>query len=1341
MTASTGVFVSCEDYGDDIAHLQEQIDQNAAAADSKLAAQVAALQSQLSTLEAAQESLKEQLATAKAEAATAANNALAAAQAAQAAADKAQAGADDAKAAAAAAQAAADQANNNLSAAVTRVAVLEAKVASLEATITELSASNKELTTKLNDLQLAFNSLNTTVGLNSEAIKAIKADIIAKTADLAAQIAAVSAEFSGKIDAINAELNKIKADYALKADLNKTAADLAQLKERLDQQIAANEAYEAEMAKVIGDLKAADEAAAALIAANHEETMAEIKKINEALEAQKAAVEKQFEEVKAQIKDLDEVVASLTQMATTNYNDIADLRASLQDKTTEIHELIQSLIVTDRGFAAQIEQLLTNVNDLNTFQQDADQLIHELILADRGFTDQIDQILTNVQDLNVAAADMAQQIVELIGCDKGFAEQIELILVNYQEFKDDYDSMIVQLIGCDNGFRNDIAKLMEESYGFQEAIKGLNTAIAALEEKDAKMAADIKELFALAKAHGDNLNDLKAEIMALKDRDVELAKDITELFALLADVEGDIDVIKADVAALDGNLEALGSRLDKELGNLNALIAENADAAKAAQDAADALGGRVDALETWKAEFEESYAKTLETVNNALSELDKLNTALNTTNGVVAGIKADVDALLSRLQSVVFIPQYMDANNVVITPIYAYTNATYESDGKTVKDVPAIFKMNFRVKPAELVDDLIGLFNADSAIVKLYVEEALQTRAADKESAKVLSIEQDENDLEVITVTASAPRLGSQLDDEKAENAETKYYPATLAIAAENSKSDFTTEYFNLVEREITDLDGEIFPNDGIDVIEGTDTLDICYVHIDTVRNVLAETHVVYPEAISAIYSQDLQFFGGYIDGTLYKYSDTDEWKTFLEKALKLGFEFHANAFTFEAAETKEGHAIHANIGNHITLAVADETFGFNASGLPNAEYHVTYKITEATADRAYDFGTVSKVWDPVTGSEMFALLDTIALETFTVEGVKVATPEELEVALRKAVDNVTYDAKSDVNFGYTFKDGKAIVKYIFPEKTNYAKEGGYSHAITFSTEYGKVNFVGHVSLAYPTDFLVHEPRFTEGVTGKFIVEAGNQVVINDGVPAYRDGKVGSSLPAAYTNYALYTQYANVKYEFSFTGASNEELALGTKNFLGHSVTYNDYLSVLKKLENEEGVVITVKVTVDDHEVASESYGIDVLYPVEGRNLRLNGASSEDNMQTILASSLYNNQTVSVIGNVYLEDRYNNVLFKDGVAVSRDAAVIKTNAGVWGIKSLEYELVNAYSASGHKVTSVSVDKNGNLSIVDPNISEDVTVIVRVKTVGYTYGEVDGEFSVLIQKTYGEYPAN
>ena len=78
MVTSTGTFVSCKDYDDDITGLQTQVD----AAKSDLSTKVSALESSISSLQSAQSSLDSKIAAAKDAAEKAALEAQAAAVAA-----------------------------------------------------------------------------------------------------------------------------------------------------------------------------------------------------------------------------------------------------------------------------------------------------------------------------------------------------------------------------------------------------------------------------------------------------------------------------------------------------------------------------------------------------------------------------------------------------------------------------------------------------------------------------------------------------------------------------------------------------------------------------------------------------------------------------------------------------------------------------------------------------------------------------------------------------------------------------------------------------------------------------------------------------------------------------------------------------------------------------------------------------------------------------------------------------------------------------------------------------------------------------------------------------------
>lgn len=1191
LTASTSVFVSCEDYGDDIAHLQTQIDQNATTAASELAAKVAALESQLSTLKAAQDGMKEQLANAKAEAAAAANTAMSAAQAAQAAAAAAQNGADDAKAAAAAAQAAADAANKTLADAIARVAVLETKVASLEATIAGLTASDKELSAKLADLQVLASSLNNTATANAEEIKAIKSEIAAKTAELAGQVAKISAEFGAKIDAINAELNTIKANYATKDELNAKAAELAATDAKLAEQIAANEAYIAAMQEAIAALEAEDAELAALIAANQAAALAEIEAINETLAAQQEAVEAELATIYGQLEEINGAIEQLVMAVMSN-------KSSLED------------------FMVAVETVVTDMQGQ----------ISDLIKIGQNNWEAIVTILENLDELNPAVSDMQGQIEGLI-TQAG---------ANYDE--------IVKILG-----------LLDEQAGWNQDILDI---VVSLQENYL-------------------LNDGK--------------------------LEEAINAVAEDLAAVQEWAEA------------------------------------------YEAKYDEFVKAQEEKIAAEIEKLASINARLTAAEADVVVLKDQMAALLGRIQSVVFVPQYSDELGQIYAPVYEYEKTAYTTEAHDVAlDVEPTAELKFRVRPAEAAAELAELYKEEAASVELYVEDALQTRGTETAIAVVKDVVAAEDG--VITVTA-------QFDSEKFTVG--TFRPTALVIGsklydgeeaeAEDVTLNVTTEYFNVKTIDFQRLinNSELLPNTGIKV-NGSGEYEIPYTRINSLTDPIALSHTEINDLVVNVtnwnYNTDLFVYAGKANGAVYKVSDktsSNKWDNYLTYANGLGFVFDGQQFK---AKNNNGSAIVANVGNKITLIIADRTFGFNAAGEPNVSYEATYILVRPTAADTYNFGEWSKVWAPTgattpaftvasTGNAKFAN-GTLAINKFVMDGVTAADEATLaaELANQIANGNVTYTVNdapaSFVTLAIDAANKKANITVDFPAATKYEVKNVKA---VVHTVYGDVIFTAKANLSYPGDFLNHEVRFTDGRTGNFIIEAGNQIV------SYRDGLVGSSLPAAYTNYAAYTQNTNV--EYVFTQVQNT-YSLGNNAWATPSnvnISAVDYLTltglptvtvdgVAKDATNY--VKYQVEVYVDGYKVTEEKCGVFVKYPLDGMELT-------SGVQKIEAATLINNQTVPVISNVTLNDRYGNELVKNGAFVQHTNGT-QTNASVWGITNLKYSLNKAYAADGGTVTTVSVSADGKVGIVDPNISQDITVEVKVETVDYTYGVVSGIFNVTIK---------
>ena len=217
MVTSTGTFVSCKDYDDDIDSLQGQVDTNVSAID--------ALKSQLSSLQ------------------TAGSAAQATADAAKAAADAAKKAGDDAKAAAEEAKAAAAQAKADaIAEAANQVAALKAIVEANKLSQDQLQTLIATVSGKVEAIDADINELK---GLVTTEDGKTLADIAAVVADLEEQIAALQAggvaseEIAGLIESLQGQLNTVTGNvWTLIEDVDAIMTAIAGNQENVDAAIA-----------------------------------------------------------------------------------------------------------------------------------------------------------------------------------------------------------------------------------------------------------------------------------------------------------------------------------------------------------------------------------------------------------------------------------------------------------------------------------------------------------------------------------------------------------------------------------------------------------------------------------------------------------------------------------------------------------------------------------------------------------------------------------------------------------------------------------------------------------------------------------------------------------------------------------------------------------------------------------------------------------------------------------------------------------------------------------------------------------------------------------------------
>ena len=233
MVSSTGTFVSCKDYDDDIDELWGAVN----GGKEELSKKVSALETSVSDLQGAQTKLEAEIAAVKKEAADA-----------KAAADQAAADAADAKAAA-----------------------LQAEKNAIEAAKAEIAKVKEELVKMIQDNQ----------GASEEDIKAIESEI----ATIKGDIAALTAAYKGADAEILDKLSKVESTLGerisnLEADVKTNKEEIGKLQGALKLQQDALDAYKEATGKELGDintrLAACEEAVKALQGFDVAETKAAV---------------------------------------------------------------------------------------------------------------------------------------------------------------------------------------------------------------------------------------------------------------------------------------------------------------------------------------------------------------------------------------------------------------------------------------------------------------------------------------------------------------------------------------------------------------------------------------------------------------------------------------------------------------------------------------------------------------------------------------------------------------------------------------------------------------------------------------------------------------------------------------------------------------------------------------------------------------------------------------------------------------------------------------------------------------------------------------------------------
>ena len=292
-----------------------------------------------------------------------------------------------------------------------------------------------------------------------------------------------------------------------------------------------------------------------------------------------------------------------------------------------------------------------------------------------------------------------------------------------------------------NGFNGDLAAAGYAN--FAEVLAALNTLKANYQQhlvdfdsykaEAAKALADaVAELEAAYKAA---IAELKAELVEkIETADAYLQGQIDDLVEDLAAAVEDITELQADMIAVEGRLDAAETAIT---ANADA-IANAQEDIKDLQAAEEALDKKID--ET-KAALEAALAEAVELLEASIDDLqgqiDDTNAALATltenfntlradydkfvaeVNAKLDALTANVEGLLNRIQSVVYVPEYTDGKITV-------KNVTFGNDAASMV-LCGYAKVQYDIYPAYAAEALATSYKEG---MLSFNHEDLKTRAA-----------------------------------------------------------------------------------------------------------------------------------------------------------------------------------------------------------------------------------------------------------------------------------------------------------------------------------------------------------------------------------------------------------------------------------------------------------------------------------------------------------------------------------------------------------------------------------------------------------------------------------
>lgn len=1077
--------------------------------------------------------------------------------------------------------------------------------------------------------------------------------------------------------------------------------------------------------------------------------------------------------------DLSSKVAALAALETA----VNDLKANKADNSAveELKKAVEKLQTVDSDFAARIGKLENTIANMNT------------VLAGKADQTTVDALAKSIEELKTSVAGIDTKIAKALEplqasiakLQEDLAKKADAATVaaDIEKLKGELNAAITALKTQNaedlkqlKGELADRIAVLEAAKGDMSAqISGLNATIDALKERITKLETQPTT----------DLTEVKAAIQANKDAIAEAQETAGTLQGTINAVADRLDGLGTEAGAvkkyIDDAIKKLDTALTDKVANLTTTVS-NLDAAYKLAD--KGLDARIKALEDLNAsklsikELSDKQAELDNALNNketgllkqladlklkvdgliedaltegtgaisqaianqitaALTTGETLTNAVNAAMSAVTGrldkVEADLDAVLERIQSIVFVPQYQDANGATIVPAY------------TINNVNGTVEMTFRIAPAEKVADLVKLAATKPSIFSFYREGALETRATSVNSLNIVA------DGITAGINPGTIVIKAKVSDDLIDNT----YPVALKLSntkeygteeTPNAKpvNDVTTDYFNLRVKSINNGNFDIYEN----------KLNILYTDVEEKATSIFKVRYIdgaRPLTLAECgFTQNLEVYAVYssAESRYVALASTDAADIAAVKA-----ELDAKDFVVTKTAVKLKSVNIKNVDKVLKVQLADKVFGFSSSNIPNKTFEATYTVTKNLEGATISYGTIAKkdlqsgssnAFTEKNGAFMWSGNDSNKEQDFIIKAEKNKNFTDKMIAgataedILKEIDNLGNDkidhkvgtaAATSMQPTFSFNVKDDLITVNLPAG---AERKSYSMSTIYHTEhYGDITLTATLNLSYPTkeELLNHQVvRWSDANT--YFLEYDKPA----GDALYN---INNELKIAYFYYSNDVAYA---YDLIPTKDLNGDRVIDNRDIPAGVTVDTDGRIVFTEYVDLSDFKVRLEAKIAGNVAATEDFSVKMYYPLSDQITAKN--------LTYKKADILLSKKLDVATDLNLSDRFNTPVIKKGKIESYGKTVYNMVTGTTPAKNgqvifTEKDRVRYIVKDGiveGTTQTLSADEYFDITAgqfsLKKNINLTKNVIVTVQAaVDYTYGtQYSDVYTITIEAT-------